>query len=238
MQRIIASPLAIMIGIPLLVIGVWLVTVLSARTQNRQTVERLVDQQFRDQAVAIASTAMQPLRRADAILDQLSALTIADDLDQVSLVAVLYELVENRPGVAYISIARPDGSITDVHRDAEGRLFFERYLPADQQLQRQRWTLQNGRIVDSQPQIDLMSAIPVQDRLFYRDAVTTRRRVWTQPYRLFGLDSYGIACAEPQYDREGALIAVTAVQYDLVSLSAVMTELSGRIGFKIPAPFC
>ena len=58
MQRIIASPLAIMIGIPLLVFGV-IVTCFAARAQNKQTVERLVDQQFRDQAVAIASTAME-----------------------------------------------------------------------------------------------------------------------------------------------------------------------------------
>ena len=74
MQRLIASPLSIMIGIPLLVIGVWLVTIMAARSQNRQTVERLVDQQFRDQAVAISGTVMQPLRAADDTLDQLSAL--------------------------------------------------------------------------------------------------------------------------------------------------------------------
>ena len=82
-----------------------------------------------------------------------------------------------------------------------------------------------------------MPAVAVQDRLFYRDAVTTRRRVWTQPYRLFGLDRYGIACAEPQYNSDGDLIAVVAVQYDLVSLSAVMTELSGGDWFSDTSAF-
>ena len=101
--------------------------------------------------------------------------------------AVLYDLVKNRPGVAYVSIASPDGVVRDVHRDSAGEFYFEEYFFEPERLKRHRWLLQNGIIGDAEPVVEEMPPALLTERPYYREAVAARRRSWTAPYRLLAL---------------------------------------------------
>src|SRR5262249_21777691 len=59
-----------------------------------------------------------------------------------------------------------------------------------------------------------------RQRGFYRLAVTTGGRAWTEPYTFFASHETGITCTQPLYESGGgALPAVLTVDFDVGALS-------------------
>ncbi|HEY5933023.1 MAG TPA: hypothetical protein VIU61_00215, partial [Kofleriaceae bacterium] len=107
--RALASPLGVLITLPLLVIAVGLGILLLGRDATRSSTQQLVRRQLKEQAMSVQSDVAFALDQADPLMQRLRVL--ADPARPTPDVLVrLHDLIIGRPGVSYVSISFPDGT--------------------------------------------------------------------------------------------------------------------------------
>ena len=213
-----ASPLGVLITVPMLVIAVGLVIILLGRSTTREASETMARHQLAEQAKSVDNDVAFALDQADPLFARLSVLSDRTRPIEDTLVR-LHDLMTGRPGIAFLSISFPDGTfrgaqrmpdhqiqVQESHADGGGATWF---------------TIKNDTIAVERSET---TNYDPRTRSFYRLAVKTGARAWTEPYLFFKSHETGITCAEPVYDANHALVAVTTVDFDVGALSGFIAR--------------
>jgi hypothetical protein len=206
-----ASPVGVLLSIPLLVIFVGVAIMLLGRTTTRDASMTMARHQLAEQANAVQNDVAFALDQADPLLGRLRVL--ADRTRSADEVLVrLHDLMIGRPGIAFVSISFPDGTfrgaqlagttieVQESHADTGAATWFE---------------VDDDLLV---PKRSEKTNYDPRTREFYVLAAKGSR-AWTAPYTFFKSHETGITCAEPVYDSQKALAAVITVDFDVGALS-------------------
>jgi serine/threonine protein kinase len=212
--RALASPLGVLITIPLLVILVGLGILLLGRDATRSSTQQLVRRQLQEQAMSVQSDVAFALDQADPIIGRLHVL--ADPARPVEDVLVrLHDLIIGRPGVSYVSVSFPDGTYYHANATREGTIEVQESRIAANGTAVNWWTVSGGKLV---PLRQKVTDYDPRKRAFYQLAVKAGARTWTPPYAYYLSHETGITCAEPILDN-GQLRAVVTVDFDNSALT-------------------
>ncbi len=212
-----ASPLGVLITVPLLVVAVGLVIILLGRSTTREASETMARHQLAEQAKSVENDVAFALDQADPLFARLRVL--ADRTRPVDDVLVrLHDLMTGRPGIAFLSISFPDGTfrgaqlkdhkiqVQESHADGGGATWFN---------------VENDKAVVDRTET---TNYDPRTRAFYQLAEKTGARAWTEPYLFFKSHETGITCTEPVYDANHQLVAVTTVDFDVGALSGFIAR--------------
>ena len=223
----IASPLAVLTLLPLLVasIGVFLTLVgqRSLRASNLSMASDRID----EETSLLARSISAALEQSDPVMDRLGALALDHDsikgFDRAA--HSLRDLMQGRPGVSYISISFPDGTFQGAYRDEDGSTRFQDSRVTPQGTVVKRYTLIGHERIT--PYYEERNSYDPRQREFYKLAVSSDQRVWTKPYPFFKTHYTGITRAEAVREPGSANVhAVITVDFDVTALSAILRRTS------------
>ncbi len=126
LQRALASPFGILIVFPAIALSVGLFLTLVGQRALEASNRALGQHRLAEQAKVGALHLRGTLETADAVLDRLSdfSLTHSPDKTLEPAAAVLFDLIQGRAGVAYVSISFPDGTFQGAYVEG-GRVMFQ-----------------------------------------------------------------------------------------------------------------
>ena len=223
LARALASPIGVLVTIPLLVIAVGLGIMLVGRDATRSSSIAMARHQLAEQARSVRADVAFALDQAAPLLARLRVL--ADPARPTDDVLVrLHDLMVGRPGVAFLSLSFADGTFRGAQLAPDRTLEVQESHPptAGTGSGEARWYHVEGgalRLVrtertDYDPRV----------RTFYQLAAKTGTRTWTEPYTFFRSHETGITCAEPIFDADHALVAVLTVDFDVGALSSFVAR--------------
>ncbi len=222
-----ASPVGVIVIVPLLVAAVGGFMAASGQWRMRAAIDTMAEARFADQTRIAARHTEQLLGQADPLLDDFRAF-----LDRsggapppAAIARHLTTLVQDRPGVSFLSHGLPNGDLIGVYLDDLGAVrFSERRLQADG-----RRRLQDFAIPAAGPlrleREDPDCGYDARHRPFFENARERMRRTWTEPYVFFDSGVPGVTCAEPYVDPTGAFAGVISVDFNLNALSEFVEGL-------------
>ena len=218
--RALASPIGVLVTIPLLVIVVGVGILLVGRDATTTASRSMARRQLAEQAVAIQSDVAFALDQAGPILERLRAL--ADPTrgkDDVLL--RLHDLIIGRPGVSYASISFVDGTFRGAYLGEQRRVEVQesRITPAGTEVE--RFTVEGSVVTRFRSET---TDYDPRKRGFYQLAERTGARAWTEPYTFFRSFETGITCTEPLYGSDQRLVAVLTVDFDVGALSSYVAR--------------
>ena len=213
LARALASPVGVIVTIPLLVVAVGLTVLLVGRDATRTATDSMARRQLAEQSTSVQLDVVFALDQAAPLMERLRAL--ADPARPAGDALVrLHDLLVGRPGVAYVTLSFPDGTFRGAQHDADGTLVVQESTTARKVAD---WYSVRGDQLA--PLRTEPTAYDPHTRPFYQLATRARARAWTQPYVFFRSHETGITCTEPIYDGSGALAAVATVDFDVGALS-------------------
>ena len=213
--RALASPIGVLITIPLLVIAVGVLILLVGRDATRSASMSMARRQLTEQATAIQGDVAFALDQADPLLARLAVL--ADPAAPRDEVLVrIHDLMVGRPGVAYASLSFPDGMFRGAYLNEQRTLEVQESRIVDGTTKVSRFVVEAGALRSLR---DETTSYDPRTRGFYKLAEAKRARAWTAPYTFFASTQTGISCTEPVYDATGQLRAVLTVDFDVGALS-------------------
>jgi len=213
--RALASPIGVLITLPLLVAAVGLGIALVGRDATRTSARAMAEQQLAEQATSVQRDVAFALDQAEPMLARIR--TFADPARPLDDALVrLHDLMIGRPGVSYVSLSFPDGTFRGAYLGEGRRVEVQESRLAGGATDVRRFVVDGGALV---PVKHEQTTYDPRTRGFYKLAVQARARVWTEPYPFFQSHETGITCAEPVYDETGALRAVLTVDFDVGALS-------------------
>ncbi|HEY1812494.1 MAG TPA: serine/threonine protein kinase [Kofleriaceae bacterium] len=221
--RALASPTGVMILVPLLVIAAGLAVLLLGRRATRDASDSMARRQLATQAADVQHDVAFALDQADSLLASLRAL--ADPALPLDATALrMRDLQLGRPGVANLSIAFPTGVMRGTFVDpASGELRVQQSVVGEHATTRTNLSLAGGpHVVGTET-----TNYDPRTRPQWALATTAKQRVWMPPRTFFTSHATGLTVAEPIYDTDGKIRAVTTVDFDVTELSA----------FVVRAPF-
>ncbi|MGC4089003.1 MAG: protein kinase [Polyangiaceae bacterium] len=210
---------------PSLVLAVGLFLTLVGQQALRGSNTSFGKHQLGRQVTLVASSLRVALDQADPMLEQLASFALEHDAEKPlePAAAVLRDLIQGRPGVAFVSISFPDGAFQGAYVDRDGSVRFqESRVGTPGGIRRrfdyaghQRLTLLRQESTDYDP----------RRRDFYQQALRVGARTWTKPYAFY-LDHFtGVTRAVPIFKTVGAeqrLHAVLTVDFDVNELSKLL----------------
>ncbi len=216
--RAFASPIGVIVTLPLLVIAVGLGILLLGRDATRTSSQAMAHHQLAEQVGSVRSDVAFALDQAEPLLQRLRVLAAPDRPTEDVLIR-LHDLLVGRPGVAYLSISFPDGTFRGAYLTPERKL----------EVQESRVSAHDARhyVVDDgvlRLAKTEASTYDPRSRGFYQLAQQTQTRVWTPPYTFFKSHETGITCSEPVFDSAGTLRAVLTVDFDVGALSRYVAK--------------
>ncbi|HVK84812.1 MAG TPA: hypothetical protein VM513_11925, partial [Kofleriaceae bacterium] len=215
--RALASPIGVLVLLPVMVIAAGVVVMLLGRSATRDASDGMARRQLASQSSDVGHDVAFALDQAAPLLDRLRAL--ADPTLPIEQVGPrMVDLMIGRPGVANVSIGFPNGLMRGT--------FVSEAAPAEIRVQESvlgagGTTRTNYQIVEGSVRAldTLQTDYDVRKRDHYKLAERSHRRAWTPPRVYFTSKSTGITCTEPVYARDGTLIAVITVDFDVAQLS-------------------
>jgi len=213
--RALASPIGVLVTIPLLVVAVGVGILLVGRDATRSASDSMARKQLAEQATSVQTDVAFALDQAGPMLDRLRVL--ADPARPADDVLVrIHDLVVGRPGVAYASLSFPDGTFRGAYLGEQRRVEVQESRIGARGTDVARFAVQGGALVKLR---DEVTDYDPRRRGFYQLAERTRARAWTEPYTFFRSHETGITCTEPVYDAQQRLVAVLTVDFDVGALS-------------------
>ena len=221
--RVLASPTGVMIIVPLLVIAAGLSALWLGRRATHDASDSMARRQLATQAADVQHDIAFALDQAEPLLAALRALADPDaPIDATAL--RLRDLQLGRPGIANLSIAFPSGVMRGTFLDpASGELRVQQSVVGDHATTRTNLSLAGGAHVVGTD----TTAYDPRTRPHWLAATQARARVWMPPRTFFTSHATGLTVAEPIYETDGTLRAVTTVDFDVTALSS----------FVVRAPF-
>ncbi|MDX2091885.1 MAG: cache domain-containing protein [Kofleriaceae bacterium] len=218
--RALASPVGVVITIPLLVIAVGVSILFVGRDATREASLSMARRQLTEQATSIQSDVAFALDQADPLLARLAV--FADPtLPRDEVLVRLHDLLIGRPGVAYLSISFPDGTFRGAYLNTKRTIEVQESRIGAEGTLVSRHVVRAGAL---QWILDEKNTYDPRKRGFYQLAEKTRARAWTAPYTFFGSLQTGISCTEPLYDATNQLRAVLTVDFDVGALSSFVAR--------------
>lgn len=222
--RALASPVGVLITIPLLVILVGVGIMLVGRDATNTASHAMARRQLAEQATAIQTQVAFALDQAGPLLERLRELADpAHPLDDALI--RMHDLIIGRPGVAYASVSFPEGTFRGAYVGEQGRIEAQESRLGERATNVVRYTIEGGTLARLREET---TDYDPRKRGFYELAVTTRARAWTAPYTFFGSFETGITCTEPLYgpaaDGTPQLLAVLTVDFDIRGLSSYVAR--------------
>ena len=219
----IASPVAVLTLLPLLVASIGLFLTVVGQSSLRDSNSSMAVDRIDEETTLLARGISAALEQSTPVMDRLAML--AQDHDSIKgfdrAAHSLRDLMQGRPGVSYISISFPDGTFQGAYRDEDGAIRFQDSRVTAQGTIVKRYTLVGHERIT--PYYEERNSYDPRTRDFYKLAVSSGRRVWTKPYPFFKTHYTGITRAEPVFDPGShALHAVITVDFDVTALSAVL----------------
>ncbi len=216
--RALASPLGVLITLPLLVVAVGVGIMLVGRDATRSATHSMARHQLSEQAKSVQADVAFALDQADPLMKLVRVL--ADRQRPVEDVLVrLHDLMAGRPGVAFLSISFPDGTFRGAQLTPDKKIEVQEstVLPAIA-----RWYVVSNGVL--QPARTEPHNYDPRTRGFYKLATTQKARAWTEPYTFFKSHETGITCTEPVYDAAGEVRAVLTVDFHVGALSSFVAR--------------
>lgn len=218
--RALASPVGVLLTIPLLVIAVGIGVLLVGRDATRSTSDSMARKQLAEQATSVQNDVAFALDQAGPMLDRLRVL--ADPARPADDVLVrLHDLMVGRPGVAYASISFRDGTFRGAYLGEARRVDVQESRIGTRGTDVVRYTVAGGALAKLREEV---TDYDPRRRGFYQLAERTQARAWTEPYTFFGTHETGITCTEPVYDDQHLLVAVLTVDFDVGALSTFVAR--------------
>ncbi|MEO8701831.1 MAG: serine/threonine protein kinase, partial [Kofleriaceae bacterium] len=216
--RALASPVGVVVTVPVLVVAVGIAILLLGRDATRSSTNQLVERQLHEQAQSIRSDVAFALDPADPLMQRLRVVADpARPLDDMLL--RLHDLIIGRPGVAYLSISFPDGAYYQANTTPAGIELQESHITATGT--QARWfTVSTGTLVAAR---DKVTDYDPRTRPFYQLAAKGKRG-WTAPYAFYLTGETGITCAEPVLGEANSLRAVLTVDFNVTALSSYIAR--------------
>src|SRR5690606_374837 len=176
-SRALASPLASLFVVPGLVALVGMFRTVTGDRALRGSNLDGARARLSEQTRLVAANIRQVLAQAEPVLDRLAARTRAHDPSQPfeSFAHVLVDLVQGRPGIAYVSASFPDGTFQGAYVDDDGTLRFQdsRVEPAGTRVRRYDFA-EGGTLA---LRLEERTAYDPRERSFYRLALENGKRV-------------------------------------------------------------
>jgi serine/threonine protein kinase len=214
--RALASPVGVLVTMPLVVVGVGVAILMVGRDAMHTASDGQARRQLAEQAAQIEREVDFALDQAAPILDSLRGRVGGGAPAPIEQVGPhLHELAIARAGVAYVSISYPDGTFQGAYREA-GRVDVQESRVTATGTDVRRYTVAAGALT---PLREERTDYDPRRRDFYAAAVAAKARTWTRPYTFFQTHETGITCAEPVYGADGALRGVLTVDFDVGALS-------------------
>lgn len=218
--RALASPVGVLITIPLLVVAVGLGVLLVGRDAMDTASQGMARRQLTAQAQAIQTDVSFALDQAAPLLDRLRVL--ADPARPIDDVLVrLHDLIVGRPGVAYASLSFPNGTFRGAYLGEGRRVEVQESRIGARGTDVNRFVVEGGALARLR---DEVTDYDPRRRGFYQLAERTGARAWTEPYTFFQSHATGISCTEPVFDADKHLVAVITVDFDVGALSSFVAR--------------
>ena len=230
-----ASPIGVLVLIPLLVVGVGLFMAAVGQRSVQGSIDTLAEARFTDQTQQAVRHTSETLGQAGPLMEAWNGF-----LDEQggaptpgAAAPFLRVLMQDRGGLSFVSFATPTGDLIGAYRDDAGDLFL-----SDRRLDESgRCLLQDHRIPLTGPieptRTDDDCGYDARSRPFYRQAVRAGGMTWTEPYVFYDSGIPGVTCSAPYHDADGNFRGVMAVDFNLNDLSDYIAELDtmpeGRI---------
>ena len=215
-----ASPIGVVITIPLLVITVGVGILLVGRDATRTASQSMARRQLAEQAIAIQTDITFALDQAGPLLERLRVL--ADPARPAEDVLLrMADLIVGRPGVSYASISFTDGTFRGAYLGEQRRLEVQESKITDKGTNVDRFTITGSTLTRFRSET---TDYDPRRRGFYQLAERTGARAWTEPYTFFRSFETGISCTEPLYDTDKRLVAVLTVDFDVGALSSYVAR--------------
>jgi len=208
---VLASPLGVLLTVPLLVIFVGLAIILLGRSTTREASLTLARHQLAEHANSVQTDVAFALDQADPLLARLRVLADRDRPAEDVLVR-LHDLMIGRPGVAFVSISFADGTF----RGAQLQNHIVEVQESHADAGTATWFEVSGDLLV--PKRSEKTNYDPRTRAFFLLAAKGSR-AWTEPYTFFKSHETGITCTEPVYDAKHQLAAVLTVDFDVGALS-------------------
>lgn len=219
-ERALASPLGVLISLPLLIVAVGVTILLVGRSASSASSQAMARRQLVEQAAEVQSQVVFALDQAAPLLERLRQL--ADPTrDRDDVLLRLHDLLIGRPGVAYASISFPDGTFRGAYLTATQTIEVQESRVTPDGATAAHFSVAGAALV---PQTIEHNAYDPRTRSFYQLARARRARSWTEPYIFFRSKETGISCAEPIFDAHGNMQAVIAVDFDVSTLSRFVSR--------------
>jgi serine/threonine protein kinase len=221
LTRSLASPFGVLIVFPAIVLSVGLFLTLVGQRALEASNRALGRHRLAEQAQLVSSHLRGALDAADPMLDRLSdfSLTHTPDDPLEPVAAVLFDLMQGRAGVAYVSLSFPDGTFQGATFE-QGRVVFQDSRVGARGTRVRRYDYRGHDALT--PLREETSGYDPRQRGFYTQAAGARTRVWTRPYPFYGNHHTGITRAAPIYLQAGGkrrLHCVLTVDFDVNELS-------------------
>jgi serine/threonine protein kinase len=217
LARALASPIGVIITVPLLVVAVGAGILLIGRDATRTASLSLARHQLAEQAISVQEDVAFALDQADALIPRVRVL--ADETRPVDdILPRLHDLIVGRAGIAYISISFPDGAFRGAYLSPEKHYEVQESRLDSREVR--RFAVENGalRLLHTEP-----NTYDPRTRSFYQLAARTGARTWTTPYTFFKSHETGITCTEPVLDGD-KLLAVLTVDFNVGALSSFVAR--------------
>jgi serine/threonine protein kinase len=215
--RALASPIGVLISVPLLVVAVGVGILFVGRDATSTASLTLARHQLAEQAVSVQNDVAFALDQADALMPKLRVL--ADETRPADdILPRLHDLIVGRPGIAYVSISFPDGTFRGAYLSPQKHYEVQESRLDTREVR--RYTVTSGalQLLRVEP-----NTYDPRTRGFYQLAEKSGARAWTAPYTFFKSHETGITCTEPVLD--GAkLLAVLTVDFDVGALSSFVAR--------------
>ncbi len=215
-----ASPIGVLITIPLLVIIVGVGILLVGRDATRSASQSMARRQLSEQALAIQSDIAFALDQAGPLLERLRVLADPARTTEDALLRIA-DLIVGRPGVSYASISFSDGTFRGAYLGEKRRLEVQESRITDKGTNVDRYTIDGSKLAKFRSET---TDYDPRRRGFYQLAERTGARAWTEPYTFFRSFETGITCTEPLYGPDQRLLAVLTVDFDVGALSSYVAR--------------
>lgn len=225
MGAAVGSPIGVLIVVPSLVLSVGVLMGVIGQDAMARSSLALGRQQVSAHNALISREIGMALGQADTVLERLRALALVHDPDQPfdDAAATMRDLMQGRPGVAYVSLSFPDGTFQGGYVDTDGSLRFQdsRVGPNGTRVRRYSTDDRKGLALLKE---ETTSYDPRQ-RGFYTLAVAAKKSVWTKPYPFFKTHFTGITRALALRDSTGNVRSVLTVDFDVNELSRALDRV-------------
>ncbi len=218
-----ASPVGVMLVVPLLVVLVGVLSTLVGQRALLETNLSAVEELLKETTRTASRRLERTLFQNESVLDRLEDVARrADPNDPDTTRVMLRDLFLGRPGMTQLYIGYADGHFLGMYEEG-GRLLFQ-----DSRVTGEGKTRIAHYIVGPQQDITFLreedSNYDPRKRTWYREAVRTSDRIWTEPYAFFTTGRTGVTRASPVFARDGTVAAVVGVDYDATALSRLFLD--------------